>query len=70
MANTHDPEQIVASAPRAMGRAIYNMTESGKFVIEFTTIDELVQRAHEATELMWPNVPVFETLEIEFPDSP
>jgi hypothetical protein len=42
------------------------MTDGGKFVIEFATIAELVREADRATELMWPNGPVFETLEIEF----
>jgi len=66
MIDTHGPAQNDA-ASKAVGRAIHNMTDGGKFVIEFTTMAELVRRADEATELMWPNVPVFETLGIEFP---
>jgi hypothetical protein len=66
MIDAHDPAQNDA-ASKAVGRAIYNMTDGGKFVIEFATIAELVREADRATELMWPNVPVFETLEIEFP---
>jgi hypothetical protein len=67
MIDAHYPEQNVASAPRAIGRAIYSLPEGAEFVIEFITIDELVRRADEATALMWPNVPTFETMEIEFP---
>jgi hypothetical protein len=62
MIDTHDPAQSDA-ASKAVGRAIYNITDGGKFVIEFTTIAELVREADRAAELMWPNVPVFETLE-------
>jgi hypothetical protein len=64
MIDAHDPAQN-DTASNAIGRAIFNVTDGERFVIEFTTIGELLKGLHQAETLMWPKTLEFETLEID-----